>query len=232
MDRAPSGVGGDRLVNAVVPVDEHDPVGRPGVAPAGRRARPVLVLPAPTWPSPAYGVPSGGCSELRRRRSPPAAPTRARARAARASSAAARATTATAPEGREGDARALPRLHHLRLRRWRGRQAAALQPPAHARFNKAAACAGRLRHRAAAAAGAALGRPDGRRLRAAAGPRVRHPAHAGRDRTRDPGRDAEADGEAEGSPRNGTTNVSLSLPAPTPLPVPAIPVLADKKSPF
>jgi hypothetical protein len=30
----------------------------------------------------------------------------------------------------------------------------------------------------------------------------------------------------------GTTNVSLSLPAPTPLPVPAIPVLADKKSPF
>jgi hypothetical protein len=191
-------------------------------------ATPVLAQPAPTWPSPAYGVPNGGCSSCGVGIAP--------------------GCSDPCPcEGRKGlfsrrksdDCDCSPKEKREKRKLFHGFTTSAcdggkdrggLFSHLHARFNKGGDCAAGC-DTIGGCDGSAWGGPA---IGGCALPPV--PSYvAPSTPSVTPATPAESPKPMEKpkeSPKNGTTNVSLTLPAPTPLPVPSIPVLADKQSPF
>jgi hypothetical protein len=186
---------------------------------------PVIVQPAPTWPSPAYGVPGGGCSNC--------------------------AGTGIAPgcsdpcpcEGRKGlFSRLRGRDNECdcspkeRRRLFHGFTTSAcddcgsgrdgLLSRLRAHFHKGDDCCDSGCSTVGGCGAPALGGcalPPVPSYSAPVAPSIA-PAPAPTE--------APKQMEKEAPKASGTKNVSHSLPAPTALPVPAIPILANSKSPF
>jgi hypothetical protein len=190
---------------------------------------PVLVQPAPTWPSPAYGVPGGGCSSC-------------------AGIGIAPGCSDPCPcEGRKGlfnrrkkgdDCDCSPKEKRRLFHGFTtsacddcggGRDGLFSRLRAHFHKGSGDSCDSGC-GTVGGCGGAAWGGPTVGGCALPPVPSYVAPAT--------PGMIAPAPAEApkpmekqKEAPKT-TSNVSLSLPAPTPIPVPAIPVLAGKKSPF
>jgi hypothetical protein len=194
----------------------------PAPAPA-----PVLVQPAPAWPSPAYGVPSGGCSSC--------------------------AGTGIAPgcsdpcpcEGRKGlfsrlrgksnDCDCSPKE---KRRLFHGFTTSACDSCGGGRDGLLSRLRAHFHHKGndgccdsgcggtvGGCSTSAYGVPAVGGCALPPVPATVAPAPLPVEAPKQMDKEKEA-------PKTGTTNVSLSLPAPAPIPVPAIPVLAGSKSPF
>jgi hypothetical protein len=192
---------------------------------------PVIVQPAQTWPSPAYGVPNGGCSSC-------------------AVGIAPGCSDPCPCEGRKGlfgrrkgdECDCTPRdkkkdkhklFHGFTTSACDGsKDRGGLFSHLHARFNQggdsAVGC-----DTVGGCGGAAWGGPAIGGCALPPVPSYVAPVTPGVVAPAAPAEAPKPMEKPKDTPKtDGTTNVSLSLPAPTPLPVPPIPVLADKKSPF
>lgn len=192
---------------------------------------PVLVQPAPTWPSPAYGVPGGGCSSC-------------------ASAGIAPGCSDPCPcEGRKGlfsrlrgkdnDCDCSPKERRRLFKGFTtsaadcGGDGGGLFSRLGARFHNGGNGCDSGCGTVGGCDGSAWGGPAIGGCALPPVPAWGAPVTPG---VIAPAAPAEAPKEMqkEAPKANGTTNVSLSLPAPAPapLPLPAVPVLADKNSPF
>jgi hypothetical protein len=183
---------------------------------------PPVVQPAPTWPSPAYGVPNGGCSSCGVGIAPGCSDPNPFEE---------RKGLLGRRKGQDGGhgSKEKHRLFHgfTTSACDGGKERGGLFSHLHARFNKGGECAAdcdTVGGCSPAWGGPAIGGCALPPVPSYVAPAVVAPAA--------PAETPKPMEKPKEAPKNGTTNVSLTLPAPTPIPVPPVPVLADKRSPF
>jgi hypothetical protein len=195
----------------------------PAAAPA-----PVLVQPAPTWPSPAYGVPGGGCSSCGAGIAPGCSdPCPCEGRKGLFSRL----------RGKDKDCDCSPKEKRRLFKGFTtsaadcGGEGGGLFSRLGARFHNGGNNCDSGCSTVGGCGASAWGGPTVGGCALPPVPSYSSPVTPGVI-TPAPPTEAPKQMEKEAPKTDGTKNVSHSLPAPAQLPVPAIPVLADSKSPF